>query len=161
MLTTELIITIPGEAIPKGSLKCVGRNGHHQLIEDNKRTKDWRATLVLWIKRKWPAHADRGQALGAEITFTLKRPASHYGTGRNAYLAKPSAPAHPVSHRAGDLDKLIRLVLDAIQDTDVLPDDSAVVEIQARKAYALDVSLPWGDVLGYPGVVIRLYPIGD
>ena len=161
MLADELVISIPGEPIPKGSLKCVGRDGHHQLIEDNKRTKDWRKTVAFWVKRRWHASAPKGQPLGAEVTFTLARPKSHYGTGRNEHLLKATAPAHPVSHSTGDVDKLLRLVLDAIQDTDVMPDDCAVVEATARKAYALDSSVPWGDVLGYPGVVIRLYPIGD
>lgn len=161
MLDHELVISIPGEPTPKGSLKCVGRNGSHQLIEDNRRTKDWRTTVAFWIRRKWDAAAPKGQPLGAEVTFTVKRPASHYGTGRNALVLKATAPAHPVSHATGDVDKLLRLILDAIQDTDVLPDDCAVVEATARKAYALDTSVPWGDVLGYPGVVIRLYPIGD
>lgn len=165
MLTTELIITIPGHPAPKGSLKCIGGHGGrgHVLIEDNPRTKIWRSTVAGWVTRSWPArhNADKGQPLGAEVTFTLPRPKGHYGTGRNADQLKASAPAHPVSHTTGDVDKLLRLALDALQDTPVLPDDCAVTEVLARKAYIRHTDQEWGDVLGYPGIVIRLYPIED
>lgn len=165
MLTDEIRVAIPGHPAPKGSLKCIGGRGGrgHVLIEDNARTKDWRTAVAFWTRRTWPTdqHADPQQPLAAEITFTLPRPAGHYGSGRNAHQLKPSAPAHPVSHSTGDVDKLLRLVLDALQDTDVLPDDCAVIEVHTRKAYPRPPGTPDlpDDVLGYPGVVIRLYPI--
>lgn len=158
MLTTELTISIPGHPAPKGSLKCIGGRGRHQLIEDNARSKPWRDVVAYWIRKSWHQHADPGQPLGVEVTFSLPRPKGHMGTGANAGHVKQSAPDHAVSHSTGDVDKLARLVLDAIQDTDVLPDDSAVIELTARKTYYADEQ-PDYDVLGYPGVVIRLYPI--
>lgn len=157
-LTTELVISIPGEPKPKGSLRCIGGKNRHQLIEDNAKTKPWRDAIALWVRRSWHETVDPGQPVGVEATFSLPRPKGHYGTGRNAGHVKHSAPDHATSHSTGDVDKLARLVLDALQDTDVLPDDSQVVELQARKAYLADEH-PEGDVLHYPGVVIRLYPI--
>lgn len=163
MLTTELYITIPGHPAPKGSLKCIGGKGGrgHVLIEDNARTKVWRSTVAGWITRAWPKdqNADKNQPLGADITFTLPRPRGHYGTGRNSDVLKTTAPAYPISHQAGDVDKLLRLALDAIQDTPVLPDDCAVVEVHALKAYVTEGTTPGSDVLPYPGIVIRLYPL--
>lgn len=158
MLTAELVIRIPGHPAPKGSLRC-RRDPSHRLIEDNKRTKPWRDSIAAWVTRKWPTdqYADKGQPIGAEVTFTLDRPRYHYGTGRNAQTIKERyTTARPVGHDTGDADKLLRLVLDALQDTDVLPDDCAVVETTARKAYTGGAG---PDVLGYPGVVIRLYPV--
>lgn len=168
MLDHELYIVIPGRAAPKGSLKCVGGRGRHQLVEDNARSKGWRETVAGWVRRKWPTEqrAAKGQPVGAEITFTLDRPKSHYGTGRNAGQIKSQhVDALPVGHGTGDVDKLLRLVLDALQDTDVLPDDCAVVEALARKAYVdpnavVDGATDIPDRLHYPGVVIRLYPYG-
>lgn len=165
VLTNEVRIVIPGHPAPKGSLKCIGGRGGrgHVLIEDNTRTKDWRHTVAMWVRNKWPTHqhADQGQPVGAEITFTLPRPKGHYRTGKNAHLLRDTAPLHPVGHSTGDVDKLLRLALDALQDTDVLPDDCAVVETSARKAYPRPVTAPdqLDDVLGYPGIAIRLYPI--
>lgn len=157
-LTTEQVISIPGWPAPKGSMKCIGGKNRHQLIEDNKRSKPWRDVIALWIRRSWHEQADPGQPVGVEVTFALPRPKGHYGTGANQGHVKASAPDHATSHSTGDVDKLARLALDAIQDTDVLPDDSQVVELLARKAYLADDG-PEGDVLHYPGVVIRLYPI--
>lgn len=172
MLDHELAISIPGRALPKGSMVCVGRRGRvaHVVIEDDKgkHKEKWRAAIALAVKRKWPAdqHAGKGQALGAEVTCTLERPGYHYGTGRNAGKVKQRYfDALPIGHGTGDVDKLLRLVLDAIQDTDVLPEDCAVIEATTRKFYvdpdgaSTHPSFP--DRLGYAGVLIRLYPIGD
>lgn len=159
-LTSEIVITLAGHPAPKGSMKCIGRGGRHQLIEDNKRTKPWRTKLAGWLKQRVNASAEPQQPVGVEVTFTLDRPRSHYGTGRNSSIVKPAAPAHPVSHRSGDVDKLLRLVLDALQDAGTLPDDSQVIEVATRKTYpslrALDAD---SDVLPWPGVRIRLYPL--
>lgn len=162
MLTTGVRIVIPGDPAPKGSMKCIGgsKGKGHRLIEDNARTKPWRDKVADAGRRKLqPYAAAKGQPIGAEITFTLIRPASHYGTGRNAGVLKTSAPAFPVSHSTGDVDKLLRLILDALQDAGVLPDDCAVVDTTSRKRYIADESYD-PDVLAHPGVVIRLSPVG-
>jgi hypothetical protein len=165
VLTHEIRAVIPGHPLTKGSMKCIGRRGRvaHVLIEsdDSGAKARWREFIATNTGRAWPAgqHAVKGQPLGAEITFTLDRPKSHYGTGRNAGKVKASyASAFPVGHDTGDIDKLLRLILDALQDAEVIPDDCAVVETLARKTYVSSaVEVP--DALGHPGVVIRLYPL--
>lgn len=158
-LDAVVTITIPGNPAPKGSLKCVGRRGRvaHVLLEDNANAGPWRTTIAGWVTSKWPArqYADAGQAIAAEVRFTIDRPASHYGTGANRRVIKGSAPAWPVKRSAGDVDKLLRLILDALQDGDdpVLPDDAAVVEVATSKVY---VGTPYA--LDWPGVRIRLRP---
>jgi hypothetical protein len=82
------------------------------------------------------------------LTFTVRRPATHYGTGRNALTLKPNAPAHPRGRP--DLDKLIRATLDALKDAGALVDDANVVRLAATKCYpGRDL-----DALDVPGVVI-------
>lgn len=142
MLRAELVLTLPGRPAPKGSLKCIGRGGRHQLIEDNARTKPWRQTIVTWA-RKATNHADPGQPVGVAVTITIERP-------------KSVSRVHATTRNTYDVDKLARLVLDALQDAKVLPDDAQVVELLARKAY-IDGPLP--DALPYPGALIRVYPI--
>lgn len=148
MLTEEWVLTIPGTPAPKGSLKCIGARGRHQLIEDNPETKVWRSTIAGWATRALAAGkitpAVKGQPLGAEITTTLedlkkRRP---YAVTRSSY----------------DVDKLLRLVLDALQDAKAIPDDAQIVEVVGRKTYP---NGPLPDALPWPGVRIRLYPIGD
>ncbi len=71
--------------------------------------------------------------LAVEITFRLARPASHYGTGKNAGKLKPSAPPFPIT--TPDVDKLARATLDALKGT-AFDDDSRVVDLHPRKIYA-------------------------
>ena len=157
----ELVLTIGGTPVGKGSLKCVGRGGRHQLIEDNPATSSWRAEISRTADHATDEtlRADHRQAIGVEITSTLRRPDSHYGRGSGAGKVKPSAPFYPTALRTGDVDKLARLVLDALQDAEVLDDDAQVVEVLSRKVYADDHHTP--DALTHPGVRIRVYPIED
>jgi len=159
----ELVVTIGGTPVGKGSLKCVGRSGRHQLVEDNPATSDWRAEIVRNVEGIVAGldalHAEHHEPIGVEITTTLRRPDSHYGRGSGAGIVKLSAPYYPTALRTGDVDKLARLVLDALQDADVLDDDAQVVEVLSRKAYVDDPSTP--DALTHPGVRIRVYPIED
>lgn len=56
------------------------------------------------------------------------------------YLPRPaSAPKHrTLPDRRPDLDKLIRSTLDALTTAGAIEDDARVVEVIARKHYALD-----------------------
>jgi Holliday junction resolvase RusA-like endonuclease len=74
------------------------------------------------------------------IVFWMKRPASHFGSGKNAGVLKTSAPAAPVTKI--DVDNGIKFVLDNLNHCDVWPDDSYVVGIDARKRYALPGTEP-------------------
>ncbi len=168
MLVGEFCITIPGKAATKGSLRCIARPGQpHRLIEQTKGADPWRKTVAGWLTRKrGDVAAVKGQPLGVEVTFTLDRPKSHYRTKRDPHTGavkpttlKPDAPAYPVGHNTGDVDKLVRLILDAMQDAELIPDDCAVVELTTRKAYPIPGPNPDPfDRLPYPGVRIRLFP---
>lgn len=158
MIRGELVIVVPGRPAPKGSLKCVGRDGSHQLIEDNARTKPWRK-IVAEYAAQITQHAAKTQSIGVELTSTIPRPTHHYGTGANAGTVKPSAPSFPVGARTGDVDKLARLILDALQDSALLANDAQVVEVVSRKAYPGSPFVP--DALPEPGVVIRVYRYDD
>lgn len=158
-MNTEIVFTIGGTPVGKGSLKCVGRNGHHRLIEDNPHTAGWRDLVAAAATQAADDDnpVDDHQPIGVEFTATLPRPQVHYGTGRNTTHLKPNAPAHPTNLRTGDIDKLARLVLDALQDAGILHDDAQVVELLARKAYLDDLHTT--DALTHPGIRIRIYPI--
>lgn len=170
MLASEFCITIPGRPAPKGSLKCVGGRGRHQLIEDNAKSDPWRVEVVRWTRKHGADHhAVKGQPLGAEISFTLPRPNSHYRTRRNPATGvvgptgevKPAyVDAWPVNRGTYDVDKLLRLILDALQDAGLLVDDAAVCDVTTRKRFpSVDGEVDAYDRLPYPGVRIRLYPL--
>ena len=88
---------------------------------------------------KFAAHklfADQGAIIGAmivEIEYYFKRPDSHYGTGRNSDIVKKSSPQRMV--KRPDLDNLNKAVCDAMQDSGLLKDDSAIVRLISTKHY--------------------------
>jgi crossover junction endodeoxyribonuclease RusA len=153
-----------GEPKPKGSMKCIGARGKvkHQLVEsvDN---EGWREIVTAGARRFVHEQADQHQSVYVEMTFSLSRPRSHYGTGRNAHRVANSAPLWPTLQGAGDSDKFARLVLDALQDAGVLRNDAQVRPLYVDKAYwdphpvILRETLS-ADVLSRPGVVVRIRP---
>lgn len=64
------------------------------------------------------------------VRFFLPRPKSHYGTGRNSELVKPSAPVVP--HQ--DIDNLLKGAMDAASGI-LYCDDKQVVRVTSEKAY--------------------------
>lgn len=85
------------------------------------------------------------------LVFHLPRPASHYGTGRNAGMIKPGRPDWCATKP--DVDKLARAVLDALTKCGAIGDDATVVELKASKWYT--------GTDGWVGVHIRATPIND
>ncbi|MDV7391094.1 RusA family crossover junction endodeoxyribonuclease, partial [Arthrospira platensis SPKY1] len=69
-----------------------------------------------------------------DVWFIFDRPKSHFGTGRNADVLKPSAPKRMTT--PPDVDKLARTVLDALTVAGVLADDKLVCELRSLKRYA-------------------------
>lgn len=167
-LTKGWAFKVYGDPQPKGSMKCIGARGssNHQLIEDNTDSKPWREKIRLMscgtgLGGVMGEAAAEHQAVMIEITSTLPRPKSHYGTGRNEHTLKDSAPQWPTKHGTGDVDKLARLVLDALEDSGTLMNDAQVVEVRAYKCYpGSTAALARGyDVLDRPGVVVRVRPV--
>jgi Holliday junction resolvase RusA-like endonuclease len=145
---------------PKGSMKCIGARGQvkHQLIEDNPDTAPWRRAVAAAARTHVPEKADPQEPVELVITYSLPRPKSHYGTGRNADVVKASAPPRPSTHGTGDVDKLERNVLDGLQDAGTLVNDAQVTDVAHKKRWC---GSPGADVLDVPGAVIRIYPMGD
>ena len=170
MITQDWAFMVLGDPVQQGDMTCYGGNGHRLTHSNAKELKPWRdqvrAAAVRWVKER----ADIHQPLDVMITWSLERPAGHWGTGRNADKLKPSAPHWPATDL--DVDKLERAVLDALTTTKtaegVWPNDSQIIDAATRKRYARmrgQVSVPLGeapldheDVLPCPGVVVRLYP---
>jgi len=139
------MLRVDGEPAPQGS-KSVGRYGG--IYEKSKKVKPWRDA----IRAAALAQDDRQLAgpLTVEITFRLRRPASHYGVGRNAHVLKPSAPEHPETRP--DSDKLLRSTLDGLKDGRLYGDDGQVTDPLVHKRYAR---------LGRPtGAIITIRPTG-
>jgi Holliday junction resolvase RusA-like endonuclease len=131
-----LRFVVHGTPAPQGSKRHVGRG---ILVESSKAVRPWReavktAALDALDALGGPGLYPRDIPVSVAMTFLVRRPAGHYGTGRNATRLKPSAPARPVT--APDLDKMIRSTLDALTDAGVWADDAQVALITAGKLYA-------------------------
>lgn len=185
---TTLTIVARGHPAPQGSKRgiAIKRGGVYTgkvaMIESSQdRVRTWRQDVKDAAEKAMTAHY---QATGtwfpldgpltAAITFTLPRPKSHFGTGRNAHILKPSAPAAPAG--VPDLSKLLRATEDALTDAGVWHDDAQLVDYQRlAKCYPTETTstttlelpmfaaisgIPGADALPHPGALIRIRTLG-
>jgi Holliday junction resolvase RusA-like endonuclease len=125
-----LAFRVFGVAVPKGSMRAFVPKGWTRPIitDSNKNTNSWAQLVAEGASRALDQQQGAGVLImdGVRLTlgFYLPRPKKYQKRGvEPAHLTKP------------DLDKLVRGVKDAL--TKVLwVDDSQVVEVIARKAYA-------------------------
>lgn len=127
-----------GRPVTQGS-KTIGRTrtGRVFLREDAKGLKAWRDTLTAMAARTAGRVGMITGPVRVELTFSFERPASHYGTGRNAGRVKDSATGWPDTKWAGDIDKLTRAVFDSLTAGGVIEDDARVVEASMSKAWCV------------------------
>lgn len=143
---------VAGFPAPQGSKRILPaggkRGGRPLLVDDHPGLKAWRARVTGAAKT---ALQDFGQppagAAVVTLTFFLPRPPTHFGTGKNAGLVKPSAPVDMAVKP--DLDKLARAVFDSLTVAKVWADDSRVNGAHLFKRYAdgqpagVAVSVAW------------------
>ena len=149
-----ITLTIPGTPVPQGSMTCVGRRGFHQLIPSNRAAlKPWRDQIARAADQAAAAgHWWHDQPVHVTLRFTIVRPDT---------IPRRVRPWPHVA-RGGDLDKLVRAVLDGLVQGHLLDDDSRVVILDASKAYPDTHPSPAAH--GYsadPGVIVTVRPIGD
>jgi Holliday junction resolvase RusA-like endonuclease len=120
-------LEVLGTPAPQGSKRAfVGKSGRAQVIEQNHdRIKSWRGAVVDAVVSAAPPGLPMSGPLQVVMVFGLRRPKSHYRTGKNAHLLRPDAPAYPQG--TPDLSKLARATEDALTDAGVWDDDARVV----------------------------------
>ena len=143
---------------PKGNLRASVRFGTHAVLYEA--TKD----LKPWLR------AVRGAAIGAmgdgaptrgsccvEMAFEFERPKSHYTTtGKLSALGRRTPRPRG---RSGDIDKLERAVLDALQPskpTDLLKQQPAIVFENDQQVDEVHKTCAWGDIAGVRVVVSEI-----
>lgn len=127
----ELDFTVQGVPVPKGSMRHIG-NG--RMIDQTK-TKPWMNSVrsasleaaALVIEKGSIAPFIIEVPVSVDIVFYFPRPAA----AKNRL--------YPHKRSVGDIDKLSRAVLDALQpsrtEIGILMDDSLVVDLIAKKRY--------------------------
>ncbi len=127
-------ITIPGEPATKGSTRSFtsARTGKVVTLPASNRTDEYEARVKLAARQKWEGKPTR-LPVRLCITFWLKRPKSHYRSGRYSRYVRHKAPFEHV--KRPDLDKLLRAILDGLTGV-IYEDDSQVYDIKASKFYS-------------------------
>lgn len=130
-----------GTPIPQGSMKAFairkgGRLTGGTVVTSGRDgpVRPWRQSIIDQVRDLNLRDREAGP-VRVFIEFTLDRPKSHYGTGRNAGRVKDSAPAYPAVKP--DIDKLTRAVLDALTEAGMWMDDAQVVDLQVTKRYTV------------------------
>jgi crossover junction endodeoxyribonuclease RusA len=144
-------IRVNGDPAPQGSVNAwaVKKGGAYTgqvgMRSASKGHAPWRNAVIEAAGHAsrtpgpvWPA----GKPVQVEIRFYLRRPKSHYRTGKHAGQLLASAPAWPLTK---DLDKLARTVLDGLQGAGIYDDDKQVVILTCSRVYA-DVMPPGADI---------------
>ena len=126
-----LTFRVYGTPAPQGSKRHVG-NG--VMVESSAKVKPWRQDVKHAALDALPeGYEAPAGPVAVRVHFTLPRPRSHYGTGRNAATVKPGAPEYHSGRP--DVDKLLRSTLDALTAAGVLRDDNQVAALEGFKWY--------------------------
>ena len=136
----EISFFTPGIPAPQGSKRAFVVGGRARMVEDNAKTKPWRATVTAYARDAIGTEWDATGPMKVHAVFYFPRPASHYGTGRNAQQRKPSAPRLFKATKP-DLDKLTRALLDALTDAGVWRDDAQVAYLEVLKRWSDDTTV--------------------
>lgn len=143
-------VKVTGIPVPKPDPQCFGIGGRHRLSIDEHRPGylDWRGRVEAGgrvLQRAMGGTIDG--PIGIRITTTHPFPAS----------LKPDTRRHPTKRSSGDVDKITRLILDALTSSGLWHDDSQIVDQHTTQAYPHSPGVK--DVLPEPGAIIRVWRI--
>lgn len=141
----RISIDVTGTPAPQGSKTAFvdKRSGKARTKESSAGVRPWRndvihATNVVLIRYNMDHIDDRwypiAGAVDVQVRFYTRRPKTHYGTGRNAGVLKPTAPLYCTN--TPDVDKLVRSTLDGLKEAGVYRDDCLVAKLTAEHRYA-------------------------
>jgi len=110
----------------------------------------WKGLIAAAAKEHCPPAPLVGP-LHLTIEFWMRRPKSHFRTGKHATKLKPGVPNYHAAHRF-DLDNLAKAVMDCLTQLGFWEDDGQVARLSADKRYT-----DWAR----PGATIYLVRMAD
>jgi len=120
---------------------------HRGHVYTPKRTKDAEGFMQLRLAEQMGEEDLLQGPLRARICFFIERPVSHFTKKGNL---RKGVPTMPTSKRVGDLDNLMKAVLDSANQI-IWEDDAQVCDITSTKRYCDGT---------YPQVILSVEPIG-
>jgi Holliday junction resolvase RusA-like endonuclease len=113
---------VSGEPKPQGSMRAITVSGRARVFHDSSKSlKSWRKKISERASEELDGNFGYDEPVGVWLEFLLSRPKT---VGRDLPETKP------------DLDKLVRAVLDALESSGMIANDSRVVQIFSSKVYA-------------------------
>ena len=144
-MTADLRVTVPGAAVPQGSMRLV--QGGRRMIHSNPSLAAWRATVAAHViaaivrtERQVGTCFPLTGPVNLVCVFTFERPKSHYRSGRYAAMLKDRAPVY--MQTGPDLDKLVRAIGDALVSACAIVDDKQLNVIHAGKKWCGESDSP-------------------
>lgn len=135
---SDIIIVIPGDPVAQARSRST-RSGHH--YDPQAKLKN---SFKMLVKSQVKGMEPMTGPLTLSCDFRMKRPKSHYGTGKNSDVLKPSAPYYHTIK--SDIDNLLKLVMDCLSGIVWVDDCQICVLKETVKKYA--------DI--YPKTIIRI-----
>lgn len=122
----KITFFIPGD--PRPQLRHRDRAGGRGKYDPSAKDKE----AFLYLAKKYAPDKPIKGPIEMILLFLMKRPKSHYGTGRNSTKLKPSAPgSHVVKPDTGNLVKLVEDALNGV----FYVDDAQIWATDVTKAY--------------------------
>lgn len=156
MSSALVAVVIPGTPKPQGSLRPVtSRSTGRLFVKHPAGMRDYREFVASALGRERAVGSAHSGPVSATATFAFPRPVGHWRPAnrrRPVRELRETAPAYPIGRAIPDLDKLQRLLGDALQLGGVLVDDGQIVEWQVDKVWTDE---PHGHA------VVAVYPVGS
>lgn len=127
-----LSVFISGKPIPQGNLTGFVAGGKVVLRHSDNRLIAWRGYAAGILAQHAPSPLTH-RPIAVQAVYYIPRPKSHYKSDGSL---RTTAPEHCTSRP--DLDKYLRALLDAIQISGIIKDDSQVCALAAVKIYSDD-----------------------
>lgn len=127
---------VPGEPKAQPRPRAFARRMGDKFVArvyDAGTAEGWKSAIALAARGHIPASPMLGP-IRLTLDFAFARPRSHYGTGRNAAVLKPTAPPDHIGKP--DLDNLEKAVMDCLTTLGFWGDDSQVWSKMTSKSYS-------------------------
>jgi len=131
-----LAVRIPGRPHGQGSMNLYAVNGHAHG-DYPEQTKSYRNTVVDQLRAEWNSAPPHPGPVHVRATAWMPRPAHHWlpANSRRTFPAlRPGAPQQCCI--SPDLDKICRLVGDALQAAGILRDDRQICHWTTSRRWA-------------------------
>lgn len=128
--------TVFGKPAQMGSKKAFVRGNRAIITDDNSaKRKQWSNAVSSSAAEAMSESELMTGPIILRVDFFFARPQSHYGSGKNASVLKPSAPGRHA--QSPDLDKLIRCIGDALTGI-AFRDDRQIFRVESTRFWTAD-----------------------